>query len=114
MGQYPILEMAERADLGHAQPDSINTVLIFLYGTWGRVEKSRERFETISNEGRRNVLPLNVMITALVQNGSPVEALNLFRQVFWDSNRTSNHIMVVSVLSACAQVGDLVAINFPS
>ncbi|OWM64805.1 putative pentatricopeptide repeat-containing protein At3g08820 [Punica granatum] len=102
-----LLELTKRPDIGHAQRDPINTVLIFLFSKWGRIEESRQRFDEISDEGKRNVVPWNVMITAFVQNGSPMEALNLFRGMIGEPNRSPNHVTMVSVLSACAQVGDL-------
>ncbi|XP_021912282.1 putative pentatricopeptide repeat-containing protein At3g08820 [Carica papaya] len=86
---------------------SINTVLVYLYGKLGKVEKSREIFDEIDNIGKGSVLPWNAMIGTYVQNGCPVEALNLFRLMVGDSDHRPNHVTMVSVLSACGQVGDL-------
>ncbi|CAN0846310.1 Pentatricopeptide repeat-containing protein At2g29760, chloroplastic [Linum grandiflorum] len=48
------------------------------------------------------------MINAYVRNGEPLEALNLFRSMVDDTHCTPNHVTLVSVLSAYAQIGDLV------
>ena len=87
--------------------DSVNTVLIYLYSKWGRAEKIREKFDQVSTAGKRGVLPCNAMINAYVQNGCPVECLNLFRVMVDEQICRPNHVTMVSVLSACAQIGDL-------
>ncbi|KAK3192959.1 hypothetical protein Dsin_024269 [Dipteronia sinensis] len=87
--------------------DSGNTVLIYLYGKCGNIEKSKQRFDKIDDISKRSVLPWNTMIGAYVQNGFPIEALSLFRLMVEDSNCRPNHVTMVNVLSACAQVGDL-------
>ncbi|CAN1134432.1 Pentatricopeptide repeat-containing protein At2g29760, chloroplastic [Linum perenne] len=87
--------------------DPVNYVLVYLYGKSGRMDKSRERFDCIMSDGKRNVLPWNSMINAYVQNGEPLEGLNLFRSMVDDTHCTPNHVTLVSVLSACAQIGDL-------
>ncbi|KAF8413127.1 hypothetical protein HHK36_001103 [Tetracentron sinense] len=87
--------------------DSINTVLVYLYGKWGKIEKSSEAFNRISDSGRSLVVPWNAMISVQVQNGCPMDALRVFRLMMVGSNRRPNHVTMVSVLSACAQVGDL-------
>ncbi|KAF2321001.1 hypothetical protein GH714_032547 [Hevea brasiliensis] len=87
--------------------DSLNNVLVYLYGKWGKIEKSRERFDDISCNGKISVLPWNSMINAYVQNGFPLEALSLFRLMAENPTCRPNHVTMVSVLSACAQIGDL-------
>ncbi|KAI5661165.1 hypothetical protein M9H77_20488 [Catharanthus roseus] len=88
--------------------DFVNTVLIYLFGKWGKVDKSRERFDEISDNGKRSVVPWNAMITAYIQNGCALEGLNLFRLMIKEHGYSNpNHITMVSVLSACAQIGDL-------
>ncbi|KAM7280415.1 hypothetical protein ACFE04_007549 [Oxalis oulophora] len=89
--------------------DSVNTLLIHLYGKWGKIEKSREIFDKISNSGKKSsILPWNTMLCAYAQNGYHLEALSLFRSMVNDSNnRRPNHVTMVSVLSACAHVGDI-------
>lgn len=87
--------------------DSINTVLVYLFGKWGNIDSGRERFDKITDEGKRSVLAWNAMIGSYVQNGCSVEALNLFRLMMEGSGSAPNHVTMVSVLSACAQIGDL-------
>lgn len=87
--------------------DSVNNILVYLYGKWGKIQLCKERFDDITDDGKRSVLPWNSMINAYVQNGYPLEALSLFRLMVEDPNCRPNHVTMVSVLSACAQLGDL-------
>ncbi|KAF5745570.1 pentatricopeptide repeat-containing protein [Tripterygium wilfordii] len=87
--------------------DFVNTVLVYLCGKWGRIDKSREIFDDISANGKRSVLPWNSLINAYVQNGYPMEALSLFRTMMENPHSRPNHVTMVSVISACAQIGDL-------
>ncbi|KAJ4965885.1 hypothetical protein NE237_017734 [Protea cynaroides] len=88
--------------------DFIDIVLIYLHGKLGRVEKSRELFDKLAEEvRRRSVLPWNATINGYVQNGCHVDALNIFRLMVEGFNPKPNHVTMVSVLSACAEVGDL-------
>ncbi|KAL3730383.1 hypothetical protein ACJRO7_027404 [Eucalyptus globulus] len=100
-------KFVEDVNLDDIKRDSINIVLIHLYGKLARIEKCREKFNEITNHGVRRLLPWNLMITAFVQNGCPMEALHIFHQMMEDSNRKPNEVTMVSVLSASAQVGDL-------
>ncbi|XP_010068395.2 putative pentatricopeptide repeat-containing protein At3g08820 [Eucalyptus grandis] len=100
-------KFVEDVNLDDIKRDSINIVLIHLYGKLARIDKCREKFNEITNHGVGRLLPWNLMITALVQNGCPMEALDIFHQMMEDSNRKPNEVTMVSVLSASAQVGDL-------
>lgn len=102
-----LTESDENIDSKKSDRGAVNTVLIYLYGKWGKIEKSRERFDEIVDNGKRSVLPWNAMIGAYVQNGCPMEALSIFRLMVADPNRKPNHVTMVSALSACAQIGDL-------
>ncbi|KAF3435512.1 hypothetical protein FNV43_RR22601 [Rhamnella rubrinervis] len=102
-----LLESINNLDSKNLGRDAVNTVLVYLYGKWGMIENSKKIFYTISDQGKRSVLPWNAIIGAYVQNGSPMEALILFRQMVEQPNHRPNHVTMVSVLSACAQVGDL-------
>lgn len=102
-----LLELVDNADPEEIFSDSINTILIYLHGKWGMIETSRERFDQISSIGKRSVLPWNAMMNAYVQNGLPLEGLTLFRMMVEDQITEPNHVTMVSVLSACAQIGDL-------
>ncbi|KAL3333023.1 hypothetical protein AABB24_033208 [Solanum stoloniferum] len=97
----------QQYDLGCSGCDSVNTVLVYLYGKWGKVDKSREIFEQISGDGKRSLLPWNAMIGAYVQNGCALDGLCLFRLMMELNCCCPNHVTMVSVLSACTQVGDL-------
>ncbi|KAH9603193.1 hypothetical protein KSS87_021913 [Heliosperma pusillum] len=87
--------------------DSVNNVLSYLYGRWGKIEESREAFDKIGDVGKRNVVAWNSIIGAYVQNGCAVEALSLFKVMIDYPYVTPNHVTMVSVLSACSQVGDI-------
>ncbi|OMO73951.1 hypothetical protein CCACVL1_17054 [Corchorus capsularis] len=100
-------EVIRNSDSKALNSNSVNTALIYLYGRLGNVEKGREKFNDIDAIGKMSVLPWNAMIGAYVQTGCPMEALSLFHLMMEDSNCTPNHVTMVSVLSACAQLGDL-------
>ncbi|GMY38615.1 pentatricopeptide repeat-containing protein At3g12770-like [Fagus crenata] len=102
-----LTEVGKNFDSKNSSCDAVNTVLIYLYGKWEKIEKSREIFDEIVDNSKRSVLPWNAMIGAYVQNGCPMEALSIFRIMVEDPNPKPNHVTMVSVLSACAQVGDL-------
>ncbi|KAI4367131.1 hypothetical protein MLD38_022901 [Melastoma candidum] len=99
--------VAEGANISTQSCDTVNTILVFLYGKLGRIEDSKDRFCRVSGIGRRSTVPWNVMITAFAQNGFPMEAISTFREMVTDITRIPNHVTMVSVLSACAEVGDL-------
>ena len=102
-----LAEIGKKFDSKNSGCDAVNTILIYLYGKWGRIEKSREIFDEIVHNATRSVLPWNAMIGAYIQNGCPMEALSIFRLMVEDPNHKPNHVTMVSVLSACAQIGDL-------
>ncbi|KAG6652205.1 putative pentatricopeptide repeat-containing protein At3g08820 [Carya illinoinensis] len=102
-----LTETDKRADSKNSAREAVNTVLMYLFGKWGKLEKSREIFDKIVDTAKRSVLPWNAMIGAYVQNGCPMEALSIFRKMVEDSSCKPNHVTMVSVLSACAQIGDL-------
>ncbi|XP_072953023.1 putative pentatricopeptide repeat-containing protein At3g08820 [Typha angustifolia] len=88
--------------------DAIDTVLIYLYGKLGRIEESRELFDKMIKSRRSlHVVAWNGIIGGYVQNNKPMEALNLFHQMRVLSSPRPNHVTIVSILSACALVGDL-------
>ncbi|OVA10661.1 Pentatricopeptide repeat [Macleaya cordata] len=89
--------------------DSVDTVLVYLYGKWGKIDKSMEVFDKITDRGeaRRSVLPWNTIIGCYTQNSRPIEALCLFRLMVAERSPRPNHVTMVNVLSSCAQVGDL-------
>ncbi|KAL4036557.1 hypothetical protein IC575_000107 [Cucumis melo] len=98
-------ELVNKFDSKSSCCDSINIVLIYLNGKWGMVEKSEEKFNEIID--KKSVLVWNSMINAYFQNGFPVEALTLFRLMVENPHCKPNHVTMVTVISACAQIGDL-------
>ncbi|KAL6957391.1 hypothetical protein U1Q18_035126 [Sarracenia purpurea var. burkii] len=100
-------EFNDEVDSQNLGLDWVNTILVYLYGKWGKIDRSRERFDEISDSGKRSVVPWNAMINTYAQNASPLEALSLFDLMMENHSCRPNHITVVSVLSACAQIGDL-------
>ncbi|XP_021761471.1 pentatricopeptide repeat-containing protein At2g29760, chloroplastic-like [Chenopodium quinoa] len=87
--------------------DSINMVLTYLYGKWGNVDKSKEAFDRIGDNGKTSVVAWNAIIGAYVQNGCALEALSLFKVMIDNPYASPNHVTMVSILSACSQVGDI-------
>lgn len=104
-----VMILSEFLDNVHSKSigDSVDTVLVYLYGKLGDIERSRKSFDEIDDFGKTSVLPWNAMVGAYVQNGCPVEALSLFRLMKENPTCKPNHVTMVSLLSACAQVGDL-------
>ncbi|KAA8536253.1 hypothetical protein F0562_028731 [Nyssa sinensis] len=102
-----LFKFIDNVDSKNVGLDSVNTILVYLYGKLGKIDRSKERFNEIVDSGKRSVLPWNAMINSYAQNGCPVEALSLFRLMMEDHNCRPNHVTMVSVLSACAQIGDL-------
>ncbi|GAB2218148.1 hypothetical protein Drorol1_Dr00001366 [Drosera rotundifolia] len=92
--------------LGEGDNDYVNVVLCYLYGKLGLMDKCRECFDRILIIGKRSVVAWNTMISAYVQNGCASEALGLFRLMMRDRCIRPNHVSMVSVLSACAEIGD--------
>ncbi|KAK9142181.1 hypothetical protein Syun_011581 [Stephania yunnanensis] len=102
--------LVEFKELGYGfagNEERIDTVLVYLYGKLGEIEKSRELFDRIAANGGRGLLHWNSMIGGYLQNGRPIEALNLFHLMMASRASKPNHVTMVSVLSACAQVGNL-------
>ncbi|XP_020582350.1 pentatricopeptide repeat-containing protein At1g08070, chloroplastic-like [Phalaenopsis equestris] len=93
----------------YSSRDSAIVVLIYLYGKLGRVEESRVLFEKTRKRenGTVSIVAWNTVISVHVQNGEPIEALNLFLCMLNSSTPNPNHVTIVNMLSACAMVGDL-------
>uniref|UniRef100_A0A1D1YDM0 Pentatricopeptide repeat-containing protein At2g29760, chloroplastic n=1 Tax=Anthurium amnicola TaxID=1678845 RepID=A0A1D1YDM0_9ARAE len=105
-----VVVFSKLTDIAHnSAHDSIDTVLVYLYSKWGNIEKSRDIFDRViqRSRGGTSVVTWNAMISGYAQNGHPIHALDLFHQMLASSNPKPNHVTVVSVLSACAEVGDL-------
>ncbi|KAL7139509.1 hypothetical protein ABFS83_09G056900 [Erythranthe nasuta] len=87
--------------------DYVNIVLVYLYGKCRKVEQSRVNFDQISDKGKRSILSWNTMIGTYVQNGCALEALTVFKSMMENYDCCPNHVTMVSILSACAEIGDL-------
>ncbi|KAH6773117.1 hypothetical protein C2S51_011521 [Perilla frutescens var. frutescens] len=87
--------------------DYVNIVLVYFHGKCRNVEKSRKAFDEISDNGKKNVLCWNTIIGAYVQNGCSLEALDVFKSMMEEYDCRPNHVTMVNVLSACAEIGDL-------
>ncbi|KAI3902465.1 hypothetical protein MKW92_008965 [Papaver armeniacum] len=79
------------------------TAMITCYVKHGKVAGARKLFEGMEE---RDVVCWNVMIDGYTQNGDPNEALVLFRRMLWAKCKP-NEVTVLSVLSACGQLGAL-------
>ncbi|XP_026397703.1 pentatricopeptide repeat-containing protein ELI1, chloroplastic-like [Papaver somniferum] len=79
------------------------TAMITCYVKHGKVGGARKLFEGMEE---RDVVCWNVMIDGYTQNGDPNEALALFRRMLWAKCKP-NEVTVLSVLSACGQLGAL-------
>ncbi|CAH9098160.1 unnamed protein product [Cuscuta europaea] len=102
-----LLDAVDSYGLKDDHCDAVKTVLIYLYGKCGKVNKSREMFDLVSANGKKSVVLWNAIISSLVQNGFPWDALDLFREMTMHHKSNPNHVTMVSVLTACAQLGDL-------
>lgn len=79
------------------------TTMITCYAKLGELDKARVLFKEMED---RDVVCWNVMIGGYSQNGMPNEALLLFRQML-AAKVKPNEVTVLSVLSACGQLGAL-------
>ncbi|KAJ7952799.1 Pentatricopeptide repeat [Quillaja saponaria] len=79
------------------------TSMLNCYAKHGKLEEARALFEEIKD---RDVVCWNVIIDGYAQHGLPNESLLLFRQML-AAKVKPNEITVLSVLSACGQIGAL-------
>ncbi|KAK1321329.1 Pentatricopeptide repeat-containing protein [Acorus calamus] len=79
------------------------TALVAMYSKCGAIGSARLVFDAMRV---RNVVSWNVMIDGYAQNGDPVEALRLFEGMLGDGLNATD-ATVLSVLHACAELGDL-------
>ncbi|KAL8042507.1 hypothetical protein ABFX02_09G056150 [Erythranthe guttata] len=70
------------------------------------MERSRVNFDQISDKSKRSILSWNTMIGTYVQNGCALEALCDFKSMMESYECCPNHVTMVSILSACAEIGD--------
>lgn len=80
------------------------TAMITCYTRHGKVDKARKLFDEMPE---RDVVCWNAMINGYAQNRRPEEALLLFRQMMLETGNRPNEVTILSVLSACGQLGAL-------
>ncbi|XP_042503524.1 pentatricopeptide repeat-containing protein ELI1, chloroplastic [Macadamia integrifolia] len=79
------------------------TAMITCYAKHGDVDGARLLFDRLEV---RDIVCWNVMIDGYTQHGRPNETLGLFRQMM-SSNVKPDEVTILSVLSACGQLGAL-------
>lgn len=80
------------------------SAMIAGYTKAGDVDAARELFERMTE---RNVVCWNAMIAGYAQNERFGEAIGVFRRMLEDGSVQPNEVTLVSVLSACANLGAL-------
>lgn len=83
----------------------VSTAILEMYVKCGAVDEARHEFDAMD---RRDVVAWSAMIAGYAQNGRPEEALQLFQQMS-SQNVQPNEVTLVSVLSACGQLGSVEA-----
>ncbi|XP_028769925.1 pentatricopeptide repeat-containing protein At5g48910-like [Neltuma alba] len=80
------------------------STMISGYAKMGKLYEARQLFDKMPE---RNVVSWNAMISGYAQNEKYSDAIELFHQMQQQSNLVPNDVTLVSVLSACAQLGAL-------
>ncbi|XP_024545270.1 pentatricopeptide repeat-containing protein At2g13600-like [Selaginella moellendorffii] len=94
---------SEIAGYGDRMDTVVANALLNLHGKCGCVA---EAWEVFANLRERSTTSWTAMITTYAQNGHPLRALELLKQMVVEGF-APNEITYVSVLSACGHVGDL-------
>ncbi|KAK9116842.1 hypothetical protein Sjap_015789 [Stephania japonica] len=81
----------------------VSTAILEMYVKCGAVDEARREFDEMP---RRDLVTWGAMITGYAQNGRSSEALELFERMK-SENFQPNDVTIVSVLSACAQLGSV-------
>ncbi|KAG1346322.1 pentatricopeptide repeat-containing protein, chloroplastic-like [Cocos nucifera] len=81
----------------------VQTAVLEMYVKCGAVDEARQEFERMEC---RDVVAWSSMIAGYAQNGKSNEALELFERMKAE-NCKPNEVTLVSVLSACAQLGSV-------
>ncbi|KAE8076850.1 hypothetical protein FH972_015474 [Carpinus fangiana] len=81
----------------------VSTALLEMYVKCGAIEDARHEFDCMD---RRDVVTWSAMIAGYAQNGKPTEALELFERMK-NEPIEPNDVALVSVLSACSQLGSV-------
>ncbi|CAM8894466.1 unnamed protein product [Rhodiola kirilowii] len=80
---------------------SVNTALIDMYSKCGKLDISREIFDTMNE---RDAISWNVMISSYGLHGDAKSAIDLFQQME-KSGATPNDVTFLAILSACSHAG---------
>ncbi|CAM8981192.1 unnamed protein product [Rhodiola kirilowii] len=81
----------------------VSTAILEMFVKCGAVNDARKEFDSMCN---RDVVAWSAMIAGYAQNGRPNEALDLFEKMKI-AGMEPNDVTVVSILSACAQLGSV-------
>lgn len=92
-----VIRMGFESDL------SLMNSILNLYAKLGAVEMAKRLFEVMP---RRDVITWSCMVACYAQNGSPIEALNVYRRMD-DVGLEPNSVTLISSLQACALTLDL-------
>uniref|UniRef100_A0A7N0ZY09 Pentatricopeptide repeat-containing protein n=1 Tax=Kalanchoe fedtschenkoi TaxID=63787 RepID=A0A7N0ZY09_KALFE len=82
----------------------VTTAILEMFVKCGAVDEARNEFDRMGNS--RDVVAWSAMIAGYAQNGRPNEALDLFDKME-SVGMEPNDVTVVSILSACAQLGSV-------
>ncbi|XP_042516472.1 pentatricopeptide repeat-containing protein At2g29760, chloroplastic [Macadamia integrifolia] len=97
------LEEAKRIFDKMHEPDSVSwTTMIVGYAKSGDFDAARNVFDMMPN---RDIAAWNALISAYEQSGHPKEALSLFHELQVAATAKPDQLTLVSVLSACSQLG---------
>jgi len=96
---------AEAAKNGFATLVFVKNSLVHLYGACGLFESAHRVFDEIPVR-ERNLVSWNSMLNGFAANGRPNEVLTVFREMM-DVDFAPDGFTMVSVLTACAEIGAL-------
>jgi len=96
---------AEAAKNGFATLVFVKNSLVHLYGACGLFESAHRVFDEIPVR-ERNLVSWNSMLNGFAANGRPNEVLTVFREMM-DVDFAPDGLTMVSVLTACAEIGAL-------
>ncbi|KAJ1689429.1 hypothetical protein LUZ63_013584 [Rhynchospora breviuscula] len=81
----------------------VRTALMEMYAKCGAIDEARSEFDRIKN---KDVIAWSAMIAGYAQNGRPNDALELFQRMKARYCKP-DEVTLVSILSACAQIGSV-------
>lgn len=87
---------------GFVDDGFVGNSLLAMYMNCGKKERARRFFDSM---GERSVVSWNTMISGYVQNGSPRDALMIFREMV-DGGVEVDLVTLISVLPACGYLKD--------